>query len=141
MKTTITLLFLFIFSSFITAQKMVDGPYTVKLSKQDTREWDHKTDYQTIRFKQTSGEYILYKESEKIAAGSFTLQTVNDKDPELNFNTGSLTIGNNLVYDRAKKRFNYMDTMYIPKRVDTAENIILSGILIVAKVKKFNVED
>lgn len=137
MKTPMTLLILLIFSSLLSAQKMSDGPYSVTLSEQTQRAFDHKSGSQTIRFKQNSGKYTLYKKGTEIAAGSFVMQTVDDEDPELNFNTGQFTLGNDLVYDRTKKTFHYEGNNYKPKKTNTMENIILSGILIVAKVEKF----
>jgi len=116
---------------------MSDGSYTVTLSEVKSKDWDYKTDYQTIHFKQHSGDYILRKGSKKIASGEFMMQTLDGGDPDLGFNTGPLTIGQNLVYDRAKKTFDYDGTNYKPQKASTIEDLILSGILIVAKVRKF----
>ncbi len=140
MKTPMYLLMLFIFSSLMSAQKMSDGLYSVTLSEQDQRDFDYTAFSTTRRIKQNTGNYTLYKQGKEIAAGNFVMQTIGDKDPELNFNRGHFTIGHNLVYDRAKKTFNYGGTNYKPKNTDTLENIILSGILIVAEVAKFEDE-
>lgn len=140
MKTSFYLVTFFVFSSLLSAQKMSDGPYRVELSDTSNKNWDHKTDYQTMHFKQYTGNYTLYKQSEKIAAGHFVMQTIDQGDPSLSFDTGMFSLGQNLDFNPANKTFTYDGKSYKLKKAESTEDRVLSGILIVAKVRKFELD-
>lgn len=120
-----------------SAQKMTSDNYTVSISELKSREYTGEfmgTKHDIIEY---IGNYVIEKNGEEIASQKFSTMQLGKGTFTINIQE-SETLGNSLSYDFDTKKFEFMGEERKAKKTKTTEDLILSGILIYAKMSEEN---
>ena len=120
-----------------TAQKMTSDNYTVSISDLKSREYTSEafgTKHDIIEY---IGNYTIEKNGNEIASQKFSTMQIDKSTFSINIRE-SETLGNSLSYDFDTKKYEFMGEERKAKKTKTIEDLILSGILIYAKMSEEN---
>ncbi|WBV61120.1 hypothetical protein PFY12_03130 [Chryseobacterium camelliae] len=131
MKKLFTIFFVILsFSAF--AQTLKYGDYTVSISNVSTDEYDTTMFDTKNHIIEYSGNYVIYKKSEKIAEQKFSamdmgnVTTVNIKNSDIS--------GNTVTYEKETKVYEYMGEEKAMKKAKNPKDIILNSIAYYAEL-------
>jgi len=131
MKKLFTL-FLMILSFSAFAQTLKYGDYTVTISNISTDEYDTTMFDIKSHIVEYSGDYVIYKKSEKIAEQKFSamdmenVTTVNIKNSDVS--------GNTVTYEKETKLYEFMGEEKALKKAKNLKDIILNSIAYYAEL-------
>ena len=134
--------FLIIFLSMIvytktSAQKMTSDNFTVSISDLKSREYTGEFMGKKHDIIEYMGNYVIEKNGEELASQKFTTMQIGKSTFTINIQE-SETLGNSLSYDFDTKKYEFMGEERKAKKTKTVEDLILSGILIYAKMSEEN---
>lgn len=125
---------LFTLLSFaLPAQTLTSGDYSVTISKLASSIISSEMYGKIYSLDIIEGTYNIFKKGTLLIKQKFTYSKVNAEMSTLSIRNDERN-GNSLTYDFKSKKFEFAYEYYKAKITNSTENIILSGILIYAKL-------